>query len=181
MTPAGEVQEMPKELILEIVESYKKAGKLCKDCGFDMVQVHAAHGWLFSQFLSPVLNQRTDEFGGSLENRARFLLMALDAVREGVGPAFPIEIRLSGDDLTESGLGLEDCVKVAEMVDDKVDLINVSCGNHEDPDMFCRTHPSAFYPRGVNVYLAAEIKKHVKTPVAVSYTHLDVYKRQSWR
>lgn len=166
MTPAGEVQEMPKELILEIVESYKKAGKLCKDCGFDMVQVHAAHGWLFSQFLSPVLNQRTDEFGGSLENRARFLLMALDAVREGVGPAFPIEIRLSGDDLTESGLGLEDCVKVAEMVDDKVDLINVSCGNHEDPDMFCRTHPSAFYPRGVNVYLAAEIKKHVKTPVA---------------
>lgn len=166
MTPAGEVQEMPKELILEIVESYKKAGKLCKDCGFDMVQVHAAHGWLFSQFLSPVLNQRTDEFGGSLENRARFLLMALDAVREGVGPAFPIEIRLSGDDLTENGLGLEDCVKVAEMVDDKVDLINVSCGNHEDPDMFCRTHPSAFYPRGVNVYLAAEIKKHVKTPVA---------------
>ena len=70
----GEVQEMPKELILEIVESYKKAGKLCKDCGFDMVQVHAAHGWLFSQFLSPVFNRRTDEFGGSLENRARFLI-----------------------------------------------------------------------------------------------------------
>lgn len=166
VTPVGEVQEMPKELILEVVESYKTAGKLCKDCGFDMVQVHAAHGWLFSQFLSPVFNQRTDEFGGSLENRARFLMMALDAVREGVGPEFPIEIRLSGDDLTESGLGLADCVEVAKMVDDKVDLINVSCGNHEDPDMFCRTHPSAFYPRGVNVYLAAEIKKHVKTPVA---------------
>lgn len=66
MTPAGEVQEMPKELILEIVESYKTGAKLCKDCGFDMVQVHAAHGWLFSQFLSPVMNQRTDEFGGSL-------------------------------------------------------------------------------------------------------------------
>ena len=131
-----------------------------------MVQVHAAHGWLFSQFLSPVMNQRTDEFGGSLENRARFLMMALDAVREGVGPRFPIEIRISGDDLTEIGLGMEDCVKVAQMVENKVDLYNVSCGNHEDPDMFCRTHPSAFYKRGVNVYLAAEIKKHVSKPVA---------------
>ena len=166
MTPAGEVFEMPKELILEIVDSYRTGAKLCKDCGFDMVQVHAAHGWLFSQFLSPVMNQRKDEFGGSLENRARFLLMALDAVREGVGPRFPIEIRLSGDDLTEAGLNMEERVKVARLVEDKVDLINVSCGNHEDPDMFCRTHPSAFYPRGVNVYLAAEIKKHVKKPVA---------------
>lgn len=166
MTPAGEVQEMPRELIFEIIDSYRKSAKLCKDCGFDMVQVHAAHGWLFSQFLSPVMNQRTDEFGGSLENRARFLMMALDAVREGVGPRFPIEIRISGDDLTETGLGMEDCVKVAQMVEDKVDLYNVSCGNHEDPDMFCRTHPSAFYKRGVNVYLAAEIKKHVGKPVA---------------
>ncbi len=166
ITPEGEVQEMSKEMILEIVESYKTGAKLCKDCGFDMVQVHAAHGWLFSQFLSPVLNKRTDEFGGSLENRARFLMMAIDAVREGVGPTFPIEARISGDDLTEAGLGMEDCIKVAQMIDDKVDLFNVSCGNHEDPAMFCRTHPSAFYPRGVNVYLAAEIKKHVKTPVA---------------
>ena len=166
MTPAGEVQEMPRKLIFEIIDSYRKGAKLCKDCGFDMVQVHAAHGWLFSQFLSPVMNQRTDEFGGSLENRARFLMMALDAVREGVGPRFPIEIRISGDDLTEIGLGMEDCVKVAQMVENKVDLYNVSCGNHEDPDMFCRTHPSAFYKRGVNVYLAAEIKKHVSKPVA---------------
>lgn len=166
ITPAGEVHEMSREMILEIVESYGKAAKLCKDCGFDMVQVHAAHGWLFSQFLSPVTNQRKDEFGGSLENRARILLMALDSVRAAVGPAFPIEVRLSGDDLTPSGLGLEDCIKVAELIQDKVDLFNISCGNHEDPDMFCRTHPSAFYPRGVNVYLAAAIKKHVNKPVA---------------
>lgn len=166
MTPAGEVQEMPRDLIFEIIDSYGKGAKLCKDCGFDMVQVHAAHGWLFSQFLSPVTNQRTDEFGGSLENRARFLLMALDEVRKAVGPRFPIEIRISGDDLTDVGLGMDDCVKVAELVQDKVDLFNVSCGNHEDPDMFCRTHPSAFYKRGVNVYLAAEIKKHVNKPVA---------------
>ncbi len=166
VTPAGEVKEMPRELIFEIIESYGKSAKLCKDCGFDMVQVHAAHGWMFSQFLSPVLNKRTDEFGGSLENRARFFVMAIEAVRKAVGPKFPIEVRISGDDLTEIGLGLDDCTKVAVLIDDMVDLINVSCGNHEDPDMFCRTHPSAFFPRGVNVYLSAEIKKHVKTPVA---------------
>ena len=95
-----------------------------------------------------------------------FLMMALDAVREGVGPRFPIEIRISGDDLTDVGLGLEDCVKVAKMVEDKVDLINVSCGNQEDPTLISRNHPSAFFKRGVNVYLAAEIKKNVSKPVA---------------
>lgn len=166
MMPAGPVKEMPKELIYEIVESYGKAAKLCKDVGYDMVQVHAAHGWLFSQFLSPYFNQRTDEFGGTLENRARFLMLTLDAVRAAVDPTFPIEIRLNGDDFTENGLDLEQCIKVAEMVNDKVDLFNISCGNHEDPAMFCRTHPNSFFPRGVNVYLSAEIKKHVTKPVA---------------
>lgn len=164
--PAGEVKEMPRELIYEIIESYGKAAALCRDVGYDMVQVHAAHGWLFNQFLSPGINHRTDEFGGSLENRARFLLLVLDAVRKNVGPGFPIELRLNGDDFLENGLGLQDYVEVAKMVEDKVDLFNISCGNHEDPAMFCRTHPNSFFPRGVNVYLAAEIKKHVKKPVA---------------
>ncbi len=165
-TPEGEVRAMPREMIYEIIGAYGKAARLVKDCEFDMVQIHAAHGWLFSQFLSPALNKRTDEFGGSLENRARFLLLALDAVRKAVGPRFPIEIRISGDDMTDAGLNMDQCVEVAKMVEDKVDLFNVSCGNHEDPDMFCRTHPSAFYPRGVNVYLAANMRKHVSKPVA---------------
>lgn len=164
--PQGHVYEMPKEIIHEIVEAYGKAARLVKDCGFDMLMFHAAHGWLFSQFLSPVMNRRTDEYGGSFENRARFMLEALQAVRDAVGPRFPIEIRLSGDDLSENGLSQEECIEVAKLVDDKVDLINVSCGNHEDPALFCRTHPSSFYERGVNVKFAAEVKKHVKTPVA---------------
>ena len=103
MIPAGEVKEMPREMIYEILESYGKAAKLCKDVGYDMIQVHAAHGWLFNQFLSPLFNHRTDEFGGSLENRARFLLLALDAVRKAAGPVFPIELRLNGDDFQEGG------------------------------------------------------------------------------
>ena len=165
-TPQGEVQEMPVSMIYEIVDAYGKAAKLCKDCGFDMVQVHAAHGWLFSQFLSPVQNRRKDAFGGCLENRARFLLLTLDAVRAAVGKGFPIEIRLSGDDLSENGLNQAECIQVAKLVSGKVDLINVSCGNHEDPALFCRTHPSAFYPHGVNVGFAAAIRKEVNMPVA---------------
>ena len=165
-TPQGEVQEMPVSMIYEIVDAYGKAAKLCKDCGFDMVQVHAAHGWLFSQFLSPAQNRRKDAFGGSLENRARFLMLALDAVRAAVGKGFPIEIRLSGDDLSENGLNQAECIQVAKLVSGKVDLINVSCGNHEDPALFCRTHPSAFYPHGVNVAFAAAIRKEVDVPVA---------------
>ncbi len=171
--PAGHVYEMPKELIYEIIESYGKAAKLCKDVGYDMLMVHAAHGWLFSQFLSPVLNKRTDEFGGSLENRVRFLSLTLDAVRKAVGPGFPIECRLNGDDFTEIGLDLEEYIKVAVMIQDKVDMFNISCGNHEDPAMFCRTHPNSFFPRGVNVYLSAEIKKHVSKPVACVGSLID--------
>ena len=164
--PQGHVKEMPTEMVYEIIESYGKGALLCKEVGFDMVQVHAAHGWLFSQFLSPTWNKRTDEFGGSLENRARFFIKSVEAVRKACGPKFPIEVRINGDDFLEGGLTQEDCIEVAKMVDGKCDLINVSCGNHEDPSMFQRTHPSAFFPHGVNVYLGAEIKKHVKTPIA---------------
>ncbi len=164
--PAGHVYEMPKELIYEIIEAYGKAAKLCKDVGYDMVQVHAAHGWLFNQFMSPLFNHRTDEFGGSLENRVRFLSLTLDEVRKNVGPTVAIELRMNGDDFQEGGLHLEDYVEIAKLLEDKVDMFNISCGNHEDPAMFCRTHPNSFYPRGVNVYLSAEIKKHVKKPVA---------------
>ena len=164
--PAGHVYEMPREMIYEIIEAYGKGAKLCQECGLDMVQIHAAHGWLFSQFLSPAWNKRTDEFGGSLENRARFFLMSVDAVRKACGPRFPIEVRISGDDMMKGGLSQDECIEVAKMVDGKCDLINVSCGNHEDPTMFQRTHPCSFYPHGVNVYLAAAVKKHVKTPVA---------------
>lgn len=165
--PTGEhVYEMSKEQIKEIVKHYGVAARRAKEAGFDMVNVHAAHGWLFSQFLSPLQNHRTDEYGGSLENRARFFLEALAEVRRVVGPGFPIECRMNGDDFIEGGLHLEDYIEFAKMIDGKVDLINVSAGSHEVEELFVRTHPSMFLEHGCNVYLAAEIKKHVKTPVA---------------
>lgn len=173
MTPAGPVEEMPKEMIYEIIEAYGKAAKLAKDCRFDMVQVHAAHGWLFSQFLSPGLNTRKDEFGGSLENRMRFLRLSIEEIKKTCGKMFPVEVRFSGDDCSALGMGPEECIEAAKMLDDIVDLFNISCGNHEDHELFCRTHPSAFFPRGVNVYLAAEMKKHLKTPIATVGALID--------
>ena len=83
-----------------------------------------------------------------------------------MGRAFPIEVRMNGDDFVEGGLHLEDYVRLAKLIEDKVDLINVSCGSHEVEALFVRTHPSMFYEHGCNVYLAAEIKKHVKIPVS---------------
>ena len=165
--PSGEeVLEMPQKLIYEILDAYGAAADVAKRAGFGMVMVHAGHGWLFNQFLSPLENRRKDEFGGSLENRARFLLMALDRVRQAVGPGFPIQIRMNGDDFTEGGLHLEDYKELARMVESRVDLFNISCGSHERQELFVRTHPSAFLDHGCNVYLAAAIKQVVSKPVS---------------
>ena len=158
------VKAMPQELIAEIVESYGKGAAVIKRAGFDMVMIHAAHGWMIHQFLSPAMNHRQDEYGGSTENRARILLEILDAVRAAVGPGFPIEVRLSGEDFMPGGCDLTETVKIAQLIDDKVDLFHISNGAHEGT--FFRTHPSLYLPRGCNVHYAAEVKKHVKTPVA---------------
>ncbi len=165
--PNGEiVHEMDTAMIHHIVKSYGLAARKCKRAGFDMVMVHAAHGWLFNQFLSQVENKRQDEFGGSLENRARFLMMALDEVRKAVGQGFPIELRMNGDDFIEGAMHLDDYKELAKLLEDKVDLINVSAGSHDAENLFVRTHPSMFLEHGCNVYLAAAIKEVVSVPVA---------------
>lgn len=158
------VKALTTELIAEIVESYGEKAALAKKAGFEMVMVHAGHGWLINQFLSPYFNKREDEYGGSLENRTRILMEVLDSVRAAVGPGFPIELRISGSELFEGGYDLDEGVRIAKLVDDKVDIIHVSAGTYQRG--FGVTTPPMFAPHGVNVYLAAEIKKHVKSPVA---------------
>lgn len=159
-----EVKELTKDLIAEIIASYGEKAALAKKAGFEMVMVHAGHGWLINQFLSPYFNKRTDEYGGSLENRVRFLSEILDSIRAEVGAGFPIELRMSGSELFDEGYDLETGVQIAKMIEDKVDLIHVSAGTYQRG--FGITHPSMFTEHGVNVYLAAEIKKHVSKPVA---------------
>ena len=158
------VKALTKEQIADIVKSYGEAATLAKRVGFQMVMVHGGHGWLVNQFLSPAFNHRTDEYGGSFENRLRFAREVLTEVRKAVGPGFPIEFRMSGAELFDGGYILEDGVKIAQGVEDLVDLIHVSAGSYQFG--FFTTHLPMFAPHGNNVYLAAEIKKHVHKPVA---------------
>jgi 2,4-dienoyl-CoA reductase-like NADH-dependent reductase (Old Yellow Enzyme family)/NADPH-dependent 2,4-dienoyl-CoA reductase/sulfur reductase-like enzyme len=161
----AEVQEMPRELIHEIVDSFGKGAALIKRAGFDMVLVHGGHGWLLHQFFSPATNKRKDEYGfDTLENRARLALEVLDSIRAAVGPGFPIEFRMSAEEHIPGGYGIEDAVQFAKLLESKVDLLQVSNGAHESS--FAITHPSMFMERGCNVHLAATIKKQVKVPVA---------------
>ena len=158
------VKALTKEMIGEIVASYAHVAGLAKRAGFELLMIHGGHGWLINQFLSPLFNRRTDEYGGSLENRCRFAIEVLKAVREAVGPFFPIEFRMSGAEFVEDGYDLDEGVRIAQMIEPYVDLIHVSAGTYQKT--FGITHPSMFTDHGRNVFLAAEIKKHVGKPVA---------------
>ena len=128
--PSKEGGEIPRPLSVEeihhIVKKYGEAAKRAQAAGFDAVEIHAGHSYLISQFLSPLTNKRTDEFGGSVENRTRFC--RIEAVRKQVGPFFPIMLRLSADELMEGGNTLEDTLEYLEYIQDEVDIFDVSCG-----------------------------------------------------
>lgn len=158
------VKGLSKEQIADIVRAYGEKAALAKRAGYEMIMVHAGHGWLLNQFLSPYFNHRTDEYGGTLENRVRIVREVLQAVRAAVGPGFPIEIRMSGSECFEGGYDLVEGVRIAQAVEDLVDLIHVSAGSYQFG--FFTTHLPMFAEHGANVYLAAEIKKHVSKPVA---------------
>ena len=130
--PSKEGGEIPrpltKEEIYEIVEKYGKAAKRAQTAGFDAVEIHAGHSYLLSQFLSPLTNKRTDEFGGSPENRARFAKLVIEEVRKQVGPFFPIFVRISADEFMEGGNTLEDTLEYLQYFEKEVDVFDVSAG-----------------------------------------------------
>jgi len=158
------VKALTTDMLSDIVASYGRVAGLAKRAGFGMIMIHGGHGWLLNQFLSPYFNKRTDEYGGSLENRCRLAIEVLKSVREAVGPGFPIEFRMSGSELFDGGYDLAEGVRIAQMIEPYVDIIHVSAGTYQRG--FGDTHPSMFKEHGCNVYLAAEIKKHVSVPVA---------------
>ena len=161
------IEAMDEAMIQRTIEKYAKAAATAKRAGFGMILIHAGHGWLLQQFLSPTLNTRTDKWGGpSIENRARLTVAVCDAVREAVGPNFPIEVRMSGSECYEGGYGIEEGIAFAKQLEGHCDLIHVSAGSHEVREVFGVTHPSMFLGESPNVRFAAEIKKHVSTPVA---------------
>lgn len=158
------VKALTEDMIKEIVEAYGQTAALAKRAGFEMLMIHGGHGWLINQFLSPYFNHREDAYGGSLENRCRLAIEILKAVRAAVGEGFPIEFRMSGSELFDGGYDLAEGVRIAKMIEPYVDIIHVSAGTYQRG--FGDTHPSMFKEHGCNVYLAAEIKKHVNVPVA---------------
>ena len=159
-----QVRGLTHEQIADIVRAYGETAALAKRAGFQMVTVHGGHGWLINQFFSPHFNKRTDEYGGSLENRVRLAREVLTSIRNAVGKDFPIEIRISGYEGIEGGYGIDEACRIAAAIEDLVDLIHVSAGSHRLG--FHITHPSMFQEHGCNVHLAAEVKKHVHVPVA---------------
>ena len=160
-----EVIGMDEAMMNTVADHFADAAELLKIAGFDMCLLHGGHGWLLDQFISPLFNTRTDEYGGPLENRAKFPLMVIDRVRERVGDDFLIEYRMSGSEEIEGGLTAEEAIEFAKMIDGKVDIIHVSAALDTEEAQAVHTHPTIFLPHGVNVHYAAEIKKHVKSPV----------------
>jgi 2,4-dienoyl-CoA reductase-like NADH-dependent reductase (Old Yellow Enzyme family) len=122
-------REMSLQEIDEVVQAFGKAAGRAQKAGFDGVQLHAAHGYLLSQFLSPFFNKRTDNYGGSIENRARILLEAFQAIRNEVGEQFPVLVKINSQDFVEGGLTVDDTLQVCAMLENAgIDAIEMSGG-----------------------------------------------------
>ena len=161
-----EVMAMDEDKIEEMVEAYGNAAAMVQRAGFDCCQVHGGHGWLPAQFLSPLTNQRTDRYGGSPENRARFPLAVIDRIRKKCGEDLIIEYRISGDELVEGGMRVEDVIRFLKIFEGKIDIAHISVGVHESLETVHRMFPhTSFTEHGCNVYLAEAVKKAVNIPV----------------
>lgn len=165
--PNGNVcHQMDDQMIEYIIKSYGMAARRAKSAGFNMINLHGAHGWMISQFMSPVTNQRDDKWGGSFEKRMRFVDEVIAAVRKEVGTNFPIEMRLNGKENIPGGYEIEEAIRIAKHLEDKVQLINISAGNHEYMEAMLTFVSDMFKPEGHLIELAAAVKKEVKVPIS---------------
>ncbi len=159
--------DMPHELtrneIKELVRKFGEAARRAKEAGYDMITLHGAHGYLIGAFASPFTNKRTDEYGGSLENRMKFPLEVLAEVRRVVGSDFPVGYRISADEFVDGGLTLDDTTQIAKRLEEAgIDYLDVSAAIYESRMMMFGYMDM---PLGYLVYLAAAIKEAVKIPV----------------
>lgn len=160
LTNGSYTEELSVEEIRRIALQYAKAAARAKQAGFDSVEIHAGHGYLINQFLSPTWNHRTDEFGGNIENRARFCRMILDEVRKAVGLQYPVLMRFSLEEFTEDGNNLEDSLQLLELLKDGVDLLDASVGAKYAMDV-------AQLPDGWRTYVAKEAGQRLSIPCAI--------------
>ena len=148
--------ELTKQEILNKVDDFKAAALRAVQAGFDMIEVHAAHGYLIHEFLSPLTNKRTDEFGGSLENRVRFLKLILEGIREVIPAGVPLEMRISASDYDKDGIDVHEIVKIINQVKKYLDLVHVSSGGLTE-------HPVKSYT-GYQVEFSRIIKEQCNLP-----------------
>jgi len=158
--------EMPLKTIREIVSKFGAAARRCREAGMDMVMVHGAHGQLASRFWSSRLNRRRDAYGGPPENRARFAVEILEAIRKEAGDQLAIEYRISGDEFTPDGLKIDEQIEFARLIENRIDLLHVSAGHLFREETLPYMFQPTYLPRGMNVGLAAAFKKELKVPVA---------------
>ena len=152
--------------IHQIIEEYSEGARRAREAGFDAVELHCGIGYLISRFISSCTNRRTDQYGGSLENRMRFPLEIIESSKRKAGSDYPLICRISADEFMEGGHTLEDAKKLTPILEGVgVHCLDIGAGWHE-----CRT-PLVYMsvPRGAFVYLAEEIKKVVKIPVVAAY------------
>jgi len=155
---------MDKAMIDEIVQAYAAAARLCEGIGLDGVEVHCAHGYLPAQFLSPNANRRGDEYGGSFENRSRFMVEVVSAVRAAVSKDFAVGVRVAPD-FTVGGLGPEENLRAVQAVEHLIDFVNVSAGNYQSfPKMIGGMHE----PTGYELPTSVPITRAVKVPALVT-------------
>lgn len=157
------IKALTEEEMEVICKAYAKSAKDALELGYDILFIHFAHGWLASSFLSPYFNKRTDQYGGSIENRSRFPLMILKAIREAVGPNVPIDMRINADDRLEGDtIKFEDVITFCQWAEEYVDSINVSSGQDIIHEGNVHAMSLNLYPEFYNVDYAIELKKHLK-------------------
>ena len=157
--------EMTPEMIRDVVDMYVEGAYRCKRAGMNMCLVHGGHANLIGQFSSPLYNHRTDEYGGSLETRARFCIEILDGIRKRCGEDFVIEFRVSADEMHPDGMHFEETKEYLQMIQDKIDIVNVSCGLHSEYKYFRYWSPNMYMGEMINVPYARELKKILRCKV----------------
>ena len=158
--------EITREAMETFKEEWAQAAADLVDCGFDAILIHSGHSVPLAQFLSPLTNKRTDEYGGSTENRCRYLIEILDAIRARVGNKLLIEVRISGTEFEEGGIDLEEGIRIGELIQDHLDILQVSAGMH-NPKWMTWVHPCGFRPPMPNVCVAEAFKKTGKFHVPI--------------
>ena len=156
--------------ILEIIEKFGQSAALAKQAGFSGVQIHGAHGYLVSQFLSPHHNQRTDQWGGSLDNRMRFVLSVYRKIREKVGNDYPVGIKLNSADFMKSGFSQEDSmVVVKQLQKEGIDLVEISGGTYESPSMVgYKVKESTLKREAYFLEYAEKVREEIDVPFVVT-------------